>query len=43
MLSEKQDRYVWKETGPDHFAHANAYARVASDMFTGGGFYLVVD
>ena len=41
VLDEKSQRFVWKEGGEaDHFRHADAYDRVAQEIFDrSGGYY----
>lgn len=43
-LSDDRSRYVWDEgSAPDHFRLASAYDRVAADLLSRGGRYLVFD
>ena len=41
LLSEKGDRYIWHEgNAEDHYRFADAYQRVALDLYTKGGDYI---
>lgn len=44
VLNEKGTRYIWDEgSKADHYRHADAYDRVAYDLFQTGAAYLVMD
>lgn len=42
-LSDDRSRYIWDEgNAPDHYRFADAYDRVAADLYHAGGGYLVL-